>query len=111
MVRWLKFGKKKDNILKTKYWYVGNQKIEKELNGQSYATDFIYEYHCFFDGMIYLLWIDSITARSDNILELHIGRIDGNYNRHDKVEVHLVSDEYQKIKTTMEMIKVIRKGR
>jgi len=110
MGRWFKFLKKKDDLAEPKYWYLGNQIITKELNGRSHATDFIYGYHCFFDGMTYFLWMDSVTSRSDNIVEVHIGRTDGKYNQNNRVEIHPVTDEYQKIKTVMEMIKDIRKG-
>ena len=73
-----------DDLAESKYWYLGNQIIIKELNGRSHATDFIYGYHCFFDGMTYFLWMDSVTSRSDNIVEVHIGRIDGKYNQNNR---------------------------
>lgn len=102
--------RKKKKILDRKYWYVKENKIIKECDGQFYETDYIYDYYCFFDGMTYLLWIDSITSRSDDIIELQIGCINRENIRKDRVEIQQVTDEYQKIKIIMEMIKLFGKA-
>lgn len=87
---WFGFGKKKEKILDRKYWYVKENKIIKECDGQFYETDYIYDYYCFFDGMTYLLWIDSITSRSDDIIELQIGCINRENIRKDKTPLTIV---------------------
>lgn len=74
------------------------------------------DYYCLFDGMIYFLWIDSITAGSDEVIEMQIGcvneeKINGENAKTDRVEIKHVTDEYQKINIIMEMIKAIQKGR
>jgi len=110
-MRWFRFGKKKEDIVETKYWYLEDNKIIRECNGQAYDTDYIYDYYCFFDGMTYLLWIDSIVSRSDDIIEMKIGCIDNEHANNKRVEIKPVHDEYQKIKTIMDIIKAIQKGR
>lgn len=111
MMGWFGFGRKKGKVLDVKYWYAKENKIIKECDGQYFDTDFIYDYYCFFDGMTYFLWIDSISARSDAIIEMHIGCINKDNIKKDKEEIQHVTDEYQKIKIIMEMIKAIQKGR